>query len=68
MLATKWHIPSNNLNLTGHVYEFGTPEYEEYLPSSKRQPGSRAVIVIDVLKVGTVGYTFSYLPFVEYPH
>lgn len=38
----------------GTVYEFGTPEYEELLPPSKRQIGSRSVIMIDVLKVGTV--------------
>lgn len=36
------------------VFEFGTPEYEELLPAGKRQPGSRAVIWVDVHKVGTV--------------
>ncbi|KZV75212.1 hypothetical protein PENSPDRAFT_681178 [Peniophora sp. CONT] len=37
----------------GHVHEFGTPEYEQLLPPGKRQPGSRAVIVVDVHRVGT---------------
>jgi len=35
----------------GTVYEYGTPEYERLLPV--RRPGSRAVIMIDVHKVGT---------------
>jgi len=35
------------------VYEYGTPEYEK-LVGDKRQPGSRAVIVVDIHKVGTV--------------
>ncbi|KZT40389.1 hypothetical protein SISSUDRAFT_983412 [Sistotremastrum suecicum HHB10207 ss-3] len=37
----------------GVSYEFGTPEYDQYIPTSERLPGSRAVIVIDVHKVGT---------------
>ncbi|KAG1734265.1 uncharacterized protein EDB91DRAFT_1297343 [Suillus paluster] len=37
----------------GTVYEFGTPEYNEYIPPSGRKAGSRAIIVIDVHKVGT---------------
>ncbi|KAG0702533.1 hypothetical protein DFH29DRAFT_494556 [Suillus ampliporus] len=37
----------------GTVYEFGTPEYNEYIPPSNRKAGSRAIIVIDVYKVGT---------------
>jgi len=36
----------------GRVYEFGTPEYQELLPPSERQPASRSIIMIDVLKVG----------------
>lgn len=36
------------------MYEFGTPEYKKLLPLDKRQPGSRAVIWVDVHKVGTV--------------
>ncbi|EJF58548.1 hypothetical protein DICSQDRAFT_66872 [Dichomitus squalens LYAD-421 SS1] len=38
---------------TGRVFEFGTPEYEELIPSEKRMTGSRAAIVVDVHKVGT---------------
>lgn len=38
----------------GTVHEFGTPEYDALLPPEKRKPGSRAVIMIDVDKVGTV--------------
>ncbi|KAF9004549.1 hypothetical protein BDQ17DRAFT_1424401 [Cyathus striatus] len=64
-----WHIPCRRLpdvwyeDLTGSgscaslargCYEFGTPEYEELLPVSKRQAGSRAVIMVDVHKVGSV--------------
>lgn len=39
---------------TGTIHEIGSEEYEFLLPSSIRQPGSRAVIIIDVFKVGTV--------------
>ena len=38
----------------GTIHEIGSQEYEFLLPSSIRQPGSRAVIIIDVFKVGTV--------------
>ncbi|KAJ2921379.1 hypothetical protein H1R20_g15721, partial [Candolleomyces eurysporus] len=49
---------------TGKVYEFGTPEYDTFLPPEKRQPGSRAVIWVDVHKVGTsCGYS---IPFFTY--
>jgi Pyridoxamine 5'-phosphate oxidase len=40
--------------LAGKVFEFGTPEYDALLPPSRRQPGSRAVIWVDVHKVGSV--------------
>ena len=39
---------------TGTIYEFGTPEYEKLIPPENRRPGSRAAIVIDVHKVGSV--------------
>ena len=39
---------------TGTIYEFGTPEYERLIPPEKRLTGSRAAIVIDVHKVGSV--------------
>ncbi|KAF8646630.1 hypothetical protein AX16_007130 [Volvariella volvacea WC 439] len=49
---------------TGTVHEFGTPEYDDFLPEGKRHPGSRSVIVIDVHKVGTAcGYG---VPFYEF--
>ncbi|KAF9004552.1 hypothetical protein BDQ17DRAFT_1240829 [Cyathus striatus] len=48
----------------GTVYEFGTPEYEELLPLEKRKAGSRAVIVVDVHKVGaSCGFS---IPFFDY--
>lgn len=40
--------------LSGKFYEYGTPEYNEYIPIATRKPGSRAAIVIDVHKVGSV--------------
>ncbi|EGN94293.1 hypothetical protein SERLA73DRAFT_188095 [Serpula lacrymans var. lacrymans S7.3] len=38
---------------TGTFHEFGTPEFDEYVPLEGRKPGNRAVIVIDIYKVGT---------------
>jgi len=49
---------------TGSVFEFGSAEYTELLPPEVRNPGSRAVIIIDVEKVGTsCGYG---VPFFEF--
>ncbi|KAJ8515107.1 hypothetical protein ONZ45_g7417 [Pleurotus djamor] len=49
---------------TGTVYEFGSPEYDELLPPSSRKPGSRAIIMIDVYKVGTsCGYAVPFYDF-----
>ncbi|KAF9004550.1 hypothetical protein BDQ17DRAFT_1354201 [Cyathus striatus] len=48
----------------GTVHEFGTPEYEEFVPIEKRHAGSRAVIVVDVHKLGTsCGFS---IPFFDY--
>ncbi|KAG7440355.1 uncharacterized protein BT62DRAFT_957155 [Guyanagaster necrorhizus] len=48
----------------GKFYEFGTPEYNAFIRPETRHPGSRAVIVIDVHKVGTsCGYA---VPFYEF--
>ncbi|KAF9531425.1 hypothetical protein CPB83DRAFT_786771 [Crepidotus variabilis] len=48
----------------GTIYEFGTPEYEAYLPLESRQPGSRAVIVQEVHKVGTsCGFSIPFYDF-----
>lgn len=44
-------------DIQGTVYEYGTPEYDEFLPEAKRMPGSRAVIIVDVYKVGSVSTT-----------
>ncbi|KAH8116294.1 hypothetical protein DFH11DRAFT_1852932 [Phellopilus nigrolimitatus] len=41
------------LHGTGVVHEFGTVEYDARVPASKRMPGSRSVIVVDVHRVGT---------------
>ncbi len=41
---------------TGTFHEFGTPEYDELIPPENRRPGSRAAIVIDVYRVGTVRF------------
>ncbi|KAJ3513024.1 hypothetical protein NLJ89_g3182 [Agrocybe chaxingu] len=49
----------------GFFYEIGTPEYEALLPADKRIPGSRAVIGLDVHKVGTTcGYAVPYYKFI----
>ncbi|KAI5886407.1 uncharacterized protein SCHCODRAFT_02769106 [Schizophyllum commune H4-8] len=49
---------------TGIVYEYGTEEYDNRIPASKRHPGSRAVIEIAVHKVGaSCGYA---VPFYQY--
>ncbi|KAI6021666.1 hypothetical protein BKA83DRAFT_4285419 [Pisolithus microcarpus] len=37
----------------GTVYEYGTPEYNALIQPATRQPGSRAAIVVDVLKVSS---------------
>jgi len=48
----------------GTVHEFGTPEYEAYIPPKERISGSRSVIVIDIHKVSTsCGYA---VPFFTY--
>ncbi|KAI0033628.1 hypothetical protein K488DRAFT_47351 [Vararia minispora EC-137] len=48
----------------GVVHEFGTPEYERYISSYERSPGSRGVIVVDVHRASTsCGFA---IPFYEY--
>ncbi|KAL0961522.1 hypothetical protein HGRIS_006463 [Hohenbuehelia grisea] len=48
----------------GTYHEYGTPEYDEYLPAELRTPGSRGVVVINVHRVGSsCGYA---VPFYEY--
>ena len=36
------------------MHEFGTPEFERYLPAEERHSGARSAIVIDVHKVSSV--------------
>ncbi|KAH7096196.1 hypothetical protein BKA62DRAFT_644575 [Auriculariales sp. MPI-PUGE-AT-0066] len=51
---------------TGRVHEYGTPEYEKHI-GQNRNPGSRAVIVIDVHKVGTsCGYAIPFYQFISH--
>ncbi|KAJ6551843.1 hypothetical protein B0H19DRAFT_1159149 [Mycena capillaripes] len=48
----------------GTAYEFGTPEYNSFIPPELRKPGSRSVIVVDVHKVGTsCGYAVPFFDF-----
>ncbi|KAF7377990.1 Pyridoxamine phosphate oxidase [Mycena sanguinolenta] len=48
----------------GTAYEFGTPEYNNYISPESRKPGTRAVIVVDVHKVGTsCGYAVPFFDF-----
>ncbi|THH15288.1 hypothetical protein EW146_g5156 [Bondarzewia mesenterica] len=49
----------------GTVYEFGTPEFEAYLPPDKRHPGARSVIFVDVHKISSsCGFGVPYYSFV----
>jgi hypothetical protein len=45
---------SERSSLIGSYYELGSPEYDALLPPGTRQPGSRAVIILEVYKVATV--------------
>lgn len=48
----------------GSYHEFGSAEYNRLLPLGTRQPGSRAVIIVDVWKVAaTCGYSVPYYTF-----
>jgi len=48
----------------GTFYEIGTPEYDALLPLEKRKPGSRAVIIVNIHKVGTsCGYAVPFYQF-----
>ncbi|KAJ7111136.1 hypothetical protein C8R43DRAFT_1041616 [Mycena crocata] len=48
----------------GTAYEFGTPEYSNFIAPEARKPGSRAVIVVDVYKVSTsCGYAVPFFDF-----
>ncbi|OJA09665.1 hypothetical protein AZE42_03658 [Rhizopogon vesiculosus] len=51
----------------GTVYEYGTQEYESFIPPETRKPGSRAAIVIDVYKCQTTcGFAVPIYDFVSH--
>ncbi|KAH9476200.1 Pyridoxamine 5'-phosphate oxidase family protein ustO [Psilocybe cubensis] len=51
----------------GFFYELGTPEYEALVTSEQRLAGSRAVIGLDITKVGTTcGYAVPYYQFISH--
>ncbi|EKM77584.1 hypothetical protein AGABI1DRAFT_77080 [Agaricus bisporus var. burnettii JB137-S8] len=51
----------------GTVHEFDTPEYNALLSGSKRQPGSRSIIVVDIYHVSTsCGYSIPFFSFAGY--
>ncbi|KAK7050335.1 pyridoxamine phosphate oxidase [Favolaschia claudopus] len=48
----------------GTVYEFSTPEFNALVPPESRKPGTRAIILVDVHKVGTsCGYAVPFFDF-----
>ncbi|KAF8892727.1 hypothetical protein CPB85DRAFT_1230539 [Mucidula mucida] len=55
VLFNAFEGPPNIVRLFGRgtIYEFGTPEYNSFISASTRRPGSRAVIMIHVHKVGS---------------
>ena len=42
------------VSTVGSVHEYGTSEYDNLIPPETRKPGSRAAIVVDIHKVGSV--------------
>ena len=50
-----------SLTFIGRAIEFGTPEYDRFLPSDVRHPGSRCAVVIDIHKVSTVRIAYQVL-------
>lgn len=54
-LLMRWCQTHDQLSLhAGSFHEYGSAEYSKYIPEGTRHPGSRAVIIIDIHKVGTV--------------
>lgn len=43
-----------NKERVGRVYEYGSQEFRDLIPEEEELPGARAVIVMDIEKVGTV--------------
>jgi len=51
----------------GTFHEYGSEDYSKYIPDGTRLPGSRAVIVIDIHKVGTsCGYAVPFYQFLSH--
>jgi hypothetical protein len=49
---------------TGTFHEYDSPEYNTFIPMERRSPGSRAVIVLDIHKVGTsCGFSIPFYTF-----
>ncbi|KAF5367763.1 hypothetical protein D9758_009841 [Tetrapyrgos nigripes] len=66
ILFTAFEGPPRIVRLfgTGIIHEFGSTEYNTLIPPETRQPGSRAVIMVDVHKVGTAcGYSIPFFDF-----
>jgi len=52
---------------TGSFHEYGSEEYSKYIPDESRHPSSRAVIVVDIHKVGTsCGYSVPFYQFLSH--
>ncbi|KAJ7248716.1 hypothetical protein C8J57DRAFT_1139658, partial [Mycena rebaudengoi] len=48
----------------GTVYEFGSPEFNSFIPPQSHKPGTRSVTVVDVYKVGSsCGYAVPFFDF-----
>ena len=53
----------------GKVHEYGTPEFDAFIPRDMRKPGCRAVIVVDVYQSMTsCGYAVPFYKFVGHRH
>ncbi|THU80579.1 hypothetical protein K435DRAFT_785377 [Dendrothele bispora CBS 962.96] len=66
ILFTAFEGPPRIVRLfgTGTIHEFGSPEYNALISPEARQPGSRAVIMVDVHKVGSsCGYSIPFFDF-----
>ncbi|KAG8856023.1 hypothetical protein FRB96_006590 [Tulasnella sp. 330] len=67
IMFTAFNGPPNIVRFwgKGHVHERGSVEYCNLIPHSEQLPGSRAVVVLDIERVGTsCGYSIPYYEFV----
>jgi len=54
---------------TGRVYEYGTPDFEDFVAEHKvdSNPGSRSIIIVDIHQVGTsCGFSVPYYDFKDF--